>query len=283
MRFRSCLIAHLHLSLAGSQQGAPLSRSSRSADGDVRRHGGRKQDHRRRRGLRRRVRRAQGVVGRDLEPADLCVDPLRAECEYFVHYVLTGTPPISDGAAGLHVVGARGASALARRQPARGFASVKLMLRAVWRWVQAARRNRIDNEHQRLLLAFSLAADANCVDIGAHRGAVLRDMVRCAPEGSHIAFEPLPDKAAELRSAFPEVDVREAAVCDENGTASFVHVVSNPELRASGSVSTRARRRSSASPFRRSALTTCYRRATSRISSRSTWRARSFSCCVEPA
>ena len=103
------------------------------------------------------------------------------------------------------------------------------------RWVHTrvaptARRNRIDNEHQRLLMAFTLAADANCIDVGAHGGAVLREIVRCAPSGTHIAFEPLPAQASALRCAFPAVDVREIAVSDENGTASFVHVRSNPEM-----------------------------------------------------
>lgn len=103
------------------------------------------------------------------------------------------------------------------------------------RWLHArvvptVRRNRIDNEHQRLLMAFSLAADANCVDVGAHSGAVLREMIRCAPLGRHIAFEPLSAKASALRREFPAVDVRDVAVSDENGTAPFVHVRSNPEM-----------------------------------------------------
>jgi FkbM family methyltransferase len=103
------------------------------------------------------------------------------------------------------------------------------------RWVHQrvsplARRNRIDNEHQRLLMAFCLAADANCVDAGAHRGVVLREMLRCAPLGRHIAFEPLPALAAELRRSFPEVDVRDVALSDASGSARFVHVSSNPEM-----------------------------------------------------
>jgi FkbM family methyltransferase len=112
-------------------------------------------------------------------------------------------------------------------------ARLRLERPARWAYVRvvpAARRNRIDNEHQRLLMSFCLAADANCVDVGAHGGALLREIVRCAPEGRHIAFEPLPAQAAGLRRDFPGVDVREVALSDQEGTMPFVHVETNPEL-----------------------------------------------------
>ena len=53
LRFPSGLAAHLHLSLAGPAQGAPLHRRRRVAHGDLRRHGDRGQDRRLRQGLRR--------------------------------------------------------------------------------------------------------------------------------------------------------------------------------------------------------------------------------------
>ena len=80
----------------------------------------------------------------------------------------------------------------------------------------------------RLLLAFTLSADANCIDVGAHRGDVLRDMLRLAPQGRHIAYEPIPELAAGLAREFPGVDVRNAALSDSAGETSFVHVRSNP-------------------------------------------------------
>lgn len=80
----------------------------------------------------------------------------------------------------------------------------------------------------RLLLAFTLAPDANCIDVGAHRGDVLRDMLRIAPNGRHIAYEPIPELAAALAAEFPGADVRNAALSDSAGETSFVHVRSNP-------------------------------------------------------
>jgi FkbM family methyltransferase len=85
-----------------------------------------------------------------------------------------------------------------------------------------------DDEHLRLLLAFTLSSTAHCIDVGAHRGDLLKDMVRLAPQGRHLAYEPLPDLAAALESQFPEVDVRNAALGDTTGELPFVHVTNRP-------------------------------------------------------
>jgi FkbM family methyltransferase len=73
-----------------------------------------------------------------------------------------------------------------------------------------------------------LRPDSSCLDIGAHAGSVLRHIVRIAPEGRHVAWEPLPAFAARLRSAFPGVEVRQAALSDRTGERAFAHVVRDP-------------------------------------------------------
>jgi FkbM family methyltransferase len=90
------------------------------------------------------------------------------------------------------------------------------------------RIDRRANEHTLLLLAFALRADSNCVDVGAHSGVILREIVRCAPRGHHIAYEPLSDFARRLASEFPDVDVRSAALSNEAGEADFHVVVHGP-------------------------------------------------------
>lgn len=90
------------------------------------------------------------------------------------------------------------------------------------------RRDRRDTEHLRLLLSFLLARDSNCIDVGAHLGEALREMLRIAPAGRHIAFEPLPELHARLVQEFPEVDVRNTALSDHAGEASFTHVRTRP-------------------------------------------------------
>ena len=89
-------------------------------------------------------------------------------------------------------------------------------------------RDRQDMEHLRLLLAFVLAAESNCIDVGAHAGMYLREIVRCASDGRHIAYEPLPHLNEQLIKDFPQVDVRLAALSNKSGEASFTHVKSNP-------------------------------------------------------
>lgn len=92
----------------------------------------------------------------------------------------------------------------------------------------ATKRNRRDDENTRVLMAAVLARDSCCIDVGANLGTVLEDMVTVAPDGTHIAYEPLPELCAELRSRFPGVDVRNAALSDHGGEATFAHVRSAP-------------------------------------------------------
>jgi FkbM family methyltransferase len=73
------------------------------------------------------------------------------------------------------------------------------------------------------VLAATLRGNGTYVDVGTNRGQVLREAVRIAPEGRQIAFEPIPSLAAEVRSAFPRVDVREKALGGEPGEAEFCH------------------------------------------------------------
>jgi FkbM family methyltransferase len=95
---------------------------------------------------------------------------------------------------------------------------------------KTTRRDLRDNEHLRLLLAFVLRVDANCIDVGANVGEILEEIVRVAPRGRHIAYEPLPDHAADLAKRFPDVDVREAALSNSEGQVSFQHVHSRPAM-----------------------------------------------------
>lgn len=68
----------------------------------------------------------------------------------------------------------------------------------------------------------------DAVDVGAHEGVILSQIVELAPHGHHVAFEPIPAAAAGLRARFPGVEVHEVALAAEPGRASFHHVVSNP-------------------------------------------------------
>ncbi len=70
--------------------------------------------------------------------------------------------------------------------------------------------------------------DSCCIDVGAGGGDLLQHMVRVAPRGRHIAVEPLPSCADELRRDYHDVAVWQVAASDTAGRSSFVHVRSNP-------------------------------------------------------
>jgi FkbM family methyltransferase len=88
------------------------------------------------------------------------------------------------------------------------------------------RRDLRDHAALRLLFAALLRPDAHVIDVGANHGVVLAELVRLTPNGRSLAFEPIPELYAELTAAFPEVDVRDVALSNGPGRASFQHVVS---------------------------------------------------------
>ncbi|MGH2496064.1 MAG: FkbM family methyltransferase [Ktedonobacteraceae bacterium] len=90
------------------------------------------------------------------------------------------------------------------------------------------RHDRVENEHVRKLLESILREDSNCIDIGAYRGRILEELVRIAPRGKHIAYEPLPHLYKYLVEHFPSVDVRQAAVSNEIGETNFIYVKNIP-------------------------------------------------------
>ena len=73
------------------------------------------------------------------------------------------------------------------------------------------------------MLASALRNDSIYVDIGSNRGQLLREALRVAPRARHIAFEPIPDLAAELAASFPQVDTRRLALGAAAGSADFCH------------------------------------------------------------
>jgi FkbM family methyltransferase len=85
-----------------------------------------------------------------------------------------------------------------------------------------------ENERLVVLLEELLEPDSDCSDGGAHEGGVLREIVRIAPRGHHVAWEPLPAFARRLRDEFPAVEVHEAALSDRSGAREFAHVVDAP-------------------------------------------------------
>lgn len=94
----------------------------------------------------------------------------------------------------------------------------------------AARRALRDEHAMRVVLATALRRDGNAVDVGANRGETLEMILAVAPDGRHVAYEPIPALAAQLAAAFPQVDVRNAACSETAGSAEFTHVLGAPAM-----------------------------------------------------
>ncbi|HWY17530.1 MAG TPA: FkbM family methyltransferase [Solirubrobacteraceae bacterium] len=73
------------------------------------------------------------------------------------------------------------------------------------------------------VLAGTLRGDGSYVDVGTNRGQVLSEAMRVAPRGRHIAFEPIPDLAAEVARTFPQVDCRHMALGARTEVTQFCH------------------------------------------------------------
>lgn len=94
----------------------------------------------------------------------------------------------------------------------------------------ASRRMLRDEHAMRVVLATALRHDGNAIDIGANHGDTLELILAVAPDGRHIAYEPIPGLAQQLTTRYPQVDVRNAACSDEAGTAEFTHVLNAPAM-----------------------------------------------------
>jgi len=100
-------------------------------------------------------------------------------------------------------------------------------------WLRHAKGARFRRAHPELAEVFAederiertmqraIGAATNCIDIGCHVGAYLQKIVTLAPHGRHLAVEPVPHKAAWLRTKFPQVSVIEAALDESGGVREF--------------------------------------------------------------
>ena len=75
-----------------------------------------------------------------------------------------------------------------------------------------------------------LTANANCIDVGCHKGEVLEWFLQYAPGGNHIGFEPIPQLFERLKSQFSHTSCTfyNYALSDEEGETEFVYVPEAP-------------------------------------------------------
>lgn len=92
-------------------------------------------------------------------------------------------------------------------------------------------KNQQYDKQTKKIIAAVCDNDSCCIDIGAHKGEVLDIMLRYAPQGIHYAFEPIPvmyKALVEKYAGKASCTVKDYALSNKTGTATFNYVVSNP-------------------------------------------------------
>jgi len=81
-----------------------------------------------------------------------------------------------------------------------------------------------------LVMQRALIPESVCIDVGCYKGSILRLMMKYAPNGRFLAFEPLPHLYKKILKKFSSdaVSVHNLALSDSKGTSSFNWVESNP-------------------------------------------------------
>lgn len=81
----------------------------------------------------------------------------------------------------------------------------------------------------RKILKQVLRKGSSCVDVGCHKGEILDLMLSFAPNGKHLAFEPIPSLFNELSKKYSEkASIYPYALAEENGETSFQFVKNAP-------------------------------------------------------
>ncbi len=89
-------------------------------------------------------------------------------------------------------------------------------------------RNFYYDKQARKIMSRVLKKDSNCLDVGANEGVFLKDILKLAPQGDHIAVEPIPELAERISEKYPQVEVQECALSNVAGTSTFQLVTNNP-------------------------------------------------------
>lgn len=96
--------------------------------------------------------------------------------------------------------------------------------------VAFTKNQQYDRDTERVLRAVC-HEEANCVDVGCHKGEVLELMLKHAPQGQHFGFEPIPDLYEQLTSHFagyPNCHFYQLGLSNVTGETSFNYVLTNP-------------------------------------------------------
>jgi len=90
---------------------------------------------------------------------------------------------------------------------------------------------RIDIRDEALMLRILdrvLLPDSTCIDVGAHKGQMMNEIVCRSPRGRHFAFEAIPALCSGLHDLWPQFTVQNVAVGERSAEIEFHWVATNP-------------------------------------------------------
>lgn len=100
--------------------------------------------------------------------------------------------------------------------------------RLIYHFPIALTKNIRYDRQTKMVMRKYLKEGSNCLDIGAHKGEVLDEMLNYAPKGKHTAFEPIPELYQKLKDKYRQCEIYNLALSDKEGTVEFQWVKSNP-------------------------------------------------------
>ena len=90
-------------------------------------------------------------------------------------------------------------------------------------------KNQQYDKQTKIVLSKCLTQNSNCIDVGCHEGEMLEIMLKHAPKGQHIGFEPIPELYSFLKKNFhSNCSFHQVGLSNEKGSTTFNHVLSNP-------------------------------------------------------
>ena len=80
-----------------------------------------------------------------------------------------------------------------------------------------------------LIMKRVINKDSNCIDVGCHKGEILKDIIHYSPNGKHFAFEPIPYMYEHLKVEFKDkAEIFPYALSNKKGESSFQMVKNAP-------------------------------------------------------
>ena len=80
-----------------------------------------------------------------------------------------------------------------------------------------------------IVIKKTLTKKSNWIDIGAHKGHILRELLKVAPQGNSFAFEPIPNLYKRLQAKYGnKIKVYDIALSDQKGEKTFTYFIDRP-------------------------------------------------------